>query len=168
MGFYGGGFYNSIGGGALDSKWVDELNELKLQVQSMSSYAPKEVYATVAELQTAFPTGTTGVYLVSADGHWYYWNGSSWADGGLYQSNQAIDDKIKTFTFKATIDATTHIVHNLAYNPTTDYLSVFYKGVLLEATTNYTYNVDNVSIDLVGWSINSNEIIEFKLYNDVK
>ena len=46
----------------------------------------KGVYATLALLQAAFPTGTTGVYVVAADGKWYYWLGSAWVAGGTYQA----------------------------------------------------------------------------------
>lgn len=48
--------------------------------------SPKGTYATLSELQTAFPTGTTGIYVVSGDGKWYFWNGSAWTAGGVYQA----------------------------------------------------------------------------------
>lgn len=48
--------------------------------------APKGVYATLALLQTAHPMGDTGVYVVAYDAKWYYWNGSNWVSGGIYQS----------------------------------------------------------------------------------
>lgn len=56
------------------------------QIQAVGSGSPKGVYATLSALQTAFPTGTTGIYVVSADGKWYYWSGSAWTPGGTYQS----------------------------------------------------------------------------------
>ena len=40
-------------------------------------------YATLAALQAAYPSGTTGNFLVEANGHWYYWD-SAWTDGGTY------------------------------------------------------------------------------------
>lgn len=55
-------------------------------ITNMGSGSPKGTYATLVALQTAFPTGTTGVYVVVADGKWYYWGGSSWTAGGVYQS----------------------------------------------------------------------------------
>jgi|GEM_PF-6165152 len=48
-------------------------------------------YATLSALQSAFPTGDTKLYVVAADGHWYYWSGSMWMDGGAFQAT-AIDD----------------------------------------------------------------------------
>jgi inosine-uridine nucleoside N-ribohydrolase len=76
-----------------DKTYVDSVT------QSIASGAPKGTYATLSALQTAFPTGTTGIYLVTADGKWYYWSGSAWTAGGIYQStgiapNSVTDDKI--------------------------------------------------------------------------
>lgn len=48
--------------------------------------SPKGVYATLSALQTAFPSGNNNIYLVTADGKWYFWNGSAWTAGGVYQS----------------------------------------------------------------------------------
>lgn len=58
------------------------------------SGSPKGVYATLALLQSAFPTGTTGIYLVTADGKWYYWNSTAWTAGGTYQSTGIADGSI--------------------------------------------------------------------------
>jgi len=58
------------------------------------SGSPKGVYATLALLQSAFPTGTTGVYVVTADGKWYYWSGSAWVAGGTYQATGIADNSI--------------------------------------------------------------------------
>jgi lysophospholipase L1-like esterase len=75
------------------SSVVNALKEIKSQantnttaVSNIGNGSPKGVYATLSALQTAFPTGTSGVYLVTADGNWYYWNGSAWTAGGVYQS----------------------------------------------------------------------------------
>lgn len=50
------------------------------------SASPKGTYALLTDLTTAFPTGNSNVYLVTADGKWYYWNGSAWTAGGTYQA----------------------------------------------------------------------------------
>jgi lysophospholipase L1-like esterase len=69
------------------------------QISTIGNASPKGTYATLTALQTAFPTGTTGIYLVTADGKWYYWNGSAWTAGGTYQSTGISDGSI---TFKQT------------------------------------------------------------------
>lgn len=72
-----------------------QLAETSLQVQNLASGAPSGVYATVSALTTAFPTGDNKVYIVSADGQWYYWNGITWTPGGIYQSflNEALTEE---------------------------------------------------------------------------
>ena len=62
----------------------------------MGPLGPRGVYQTLTDLQNAFPTGTEGTYVVSENGHWYYWNGTSWADGGVYETNVIADGSITT------------------------------------------------------------------------
>jgi hypothetical protein len=71
-----------------DKSYVDT------QITSVGNGSPKGTYATLSALQTAFPTGTTGIYIVTADGGWYYWNGSAWTKGGTYQSTGIADGSI--------------------------------------------------------------------------
>ena len=66
------------------------------KVSSVASGSPKGTYATLADLQTAKPTGDSNIYVVTADGKWYYWNGSSWVSGGIYQSSGISDKSIGT------------------------------------------------------------------------
>jgi len=68
--------------------------EAVAKADAMASGSPKGVYTTLALLQAAYPTGTTGAYLVTADGKWYYWNGSTWTIGGTYQSTGNSDKSI--------------------------------------------------------------------------
>lgn len=87
---------------------------------------------------------------------------------GLANAAMSIaQNKIKVATFTAT-STVTNIVHNLPYDSSRDDLLVFYKGVLLDITDNYTENANNISVDLVGWSLTSGEKINFKLYKNVK
>lgn len=61
---------------------------------SISSGSPKGVYTTLSALTSAFPTGNTNTYIVTADGKWYYWNGSAWTPGGIYQSTAIADGAV--------------------------------------------------------------------------
>ena len=36
-------------------------------------------------------TSNKGIYVATDNGHWYYWNGSAYADGGVYQSSEDIE-----------------------------------------------------------------------------
>ena len=81
---------------ALEESVGDEFDDVDSRIQSLASGSPKGVYATLAALQAAHPTGADGIYVVSADGHWYYWNGSAWTDGGVYLStSNAVPDTRK-------------------------------------------------------------------------
>jgi hypothetical protein len=51
-----------------------------------TSLTPNGVVENVSELDTKYPQGTSGIFVNSSDGHWYYWNGTAWADGGAYQA----------------------------------------------------------------------------------
>jgi len=55
-------------------------------IANIGNATPKGTYATLVALQTAYPTGTTGIYVVVADGKWYYYTASTWTAGGVYQS----------------------------------------------------------------------------------
>lgn len=66
------------------NKSDEEAVHIQNLIESIGNASPKGVYPTIADLQAAFPTGTDGIYVVSSDGHWYYWNNNSWTDGGLY------------------------------------------------------------------------------------
>lgn len=58
----------------------------KTELTSLGTATPKGPYATLTALQTAFPTGSTGFHLVTADGFTYYWNGTAWTKGVQYQT----------------------------------------------------------------------------------
>jgi hypothetical protein len=51
--------------------------------------SPSGVYANVAALEAAYPSGDTHLYLVTADNNWYYWSGSAWTAGGAYLTSTA-------------------------------------------------------------------------------
>lgn len=76
-------FKNTVNG-ELDSQ-DQEIETVRSLAESVASGSPKGVYATVSDLTTADPDHDS-IYVVSADGHWYYYNGSNWTDGGVYQS----------------------------------------------------------------------------------
>ena len=46
-------------------------------------------YDTLQQLQSAFPTGNTNLYIVNADKCIYYWNGSAWTKGGTIDATYA-------------------------------------------------------------------------------
>ena len=68
---------------------TQELYEvLNKNLSFIGSGSPKAVYANLAALQAAKPTGDSFIYLTTDNGNWYYWNGSAWTSGGVYQATQ--------------------------------------------------------------------------------
>lgn len=57
------------------------------KVATVISGSPKSAYATLAALQSAYPTGTTGIFVVLADNKWYLWTNNQWTAGGTYIGN---------------------------------------------------------------------------------
>lgn len=79
--------------GAYATQSEEVANEIEeLIVNGVIDGSPKGVYADLSALQTAFPSGASGVYLTRDNGHWYYWNGSAWTDGGVYQTDLSYDE----------------------------------------------------------------------------
>lgn len=62
------------------------INEVYNALSSVASGSPAGVYATLSDLSTADPDHSR-IYVVSANGHWYYYNGTQWSDGGVYQTS---------------------------------------------------------------------------------
>lgn len=68
----------------------EDIDDLQSQINSLSSGGPAGAYATVAALTSADPDHSK-IYIVTENGHWYYYN-SGWQDGGVYQSTSDHED----------------------------------------------------------------------------
>ena len=81
---------------ASHSNSITSLNSsvinLSTQISSLASGSPAGVYATVAALTSADPDHSK-IYVVTENGHWYYYN-NGWQDGGTYQSNNETDPSV--------------------------------------------------------------------------
>lgn len=63
---------------------------------SQKNYSPV-VVDTLDDLKKDYPTGASGIFIVSQDGHKYFWYNDKWNDGGVYQAAgdyQNISDNI--------------------------------------------------------------------------
>ena len=62
--------------------------------QIVSAYGAPRVASTKATMTDhSFIYVYTGSESGMTNGHWYYWNGSAWADGGIYNSVAVQTDK---------------------------------------------------------------------------
>lgn len=64
------------------------ISDLQDQIKSLASGSPL-VANNVNEM-----TDTSRIYVNTTDGHWYFFNGRSWADGGVYQATEIEDGSI--------------------------------------------------------------------------
>ena len=69
----------------------ERISDLEEMVENAASGSPAGVYATVSALTTADPDHSR-IYVVQADGHWYYYANSQWNDGGAYQTAMSASD----------------------------------------------------------------------------
>lgn len=67
---------------------ANEVTNLQSQVNGLASGSPL-VASSVSGM-----TNTNRVYVNTTDGHWYYYNGTAWADGGVYQAAEIEDGSI--------------------------------------------------------------------------
>ena len=118
---------------------------------SIASGSPKGTYANLAALQSAYPAGNTNIYVLAVDGNWYYWNGSAWTSGGVYQSTVGVAVPSKNLFNKATatigyyVDETTGGLMANAEFYTTDYIPAspstsYIKNLSLNRTVFYDLN----------------------------
>ena len=70
------------------------INGLQTQINSVAGGSP------LVASSTAEMIDTTRVYVNTTDGHWYYYNGSSWSDGGTYQAIELPDNSITGNKYK--------------------------------------------------------------------
>ena len=66
----------------------EQLNSMQTQINSVTNYNPL-VASSVSDM-----TDTTKIYVNTSDGHWYWYDGDSWEDGGVYQGIEIPNDSI--------------------------------------------------------------------------
>lgn len=64
-----------------------DMEEVQQVINQIVSGAPQGTFPTLDSLKKAYPNGAKGVYLTEDNGHWCFWNGNAWTDGGEYVSN---------------------------------------------------------------------------------
>lgn len=71
---------------------TDDIEDLI--VNGVIDGSPRGVYDSLSALQTAYPSGASGVYLTTDNGYWNYWNGTEWKAGTVYQTSGIADGSI--------------------------------------------------------------------------
>lgn len=140
----------------LETQYAPKLTEVtaqlaqtatKTELQAVASGSPKNIYATYSDLQSAHPNGNSNIYVVRQDGNWYYWGGSTWVSGGIYQS-----------TFVSNGVTVRNIISNGNFNATTGWTA---NGGSIASAANeliftitegsvYTYIGQNTTVPTIG------------------
>lgn len=74
---------------------IEQEKASKEELNALGQLKLDGTYDTLTALQTAFPTGAVGLYLVLADGFTYRWN-SEWVRAVQFQSTGIADNSVKS------------------------------------------------------------------------
>ena len=89
-----GEYYTKQQGEQFESSIVERVEDVENEISKVIDGAPRGTFATYDALTAANPNHNY-IYLVLADGHWYYWNETNeeWTSGGQYLSTgNAVDE----------------------------------------------------------------------------
>lgn len=70
-----------------------EFENVSALLKNIVDGSPKGTYPSLSSLQSAYPSGTSGIFITVDNGHWYYYS-DGWKDGGVYQSDGLNDNNI--------------------------------------------------------------------------
>ena len=73
------------------------LNQFDTRISSVASGSPLKASSTDEMIDTS------RIYVNTTDGYWYYYNGSSWTQGGVYQSTTLGDGVVHYTNFDASL-----------------------------------------------------------------
>ena len=141
----------------VDYYTADDIAELEA---TLSDDVTSEVTEQLSDLTSATPlvaatagdmTDTSRIYVLATDGHWYWYDGDSWEDGGVYQADINTDEMNKLD--KNTIDLDNR--NKSDYSPTilnlVDKVYKYNTGELISSgdgtgwTDEYYYNVEDIT-----------------------
>ena len=141
---------------------INELNgkASKQVVDSLASGSPL-VASSVSGM-----TDTSRVYVNTSNGHWYWYNGSSWQDGGVYQAaedsetvnelNIKVNTLDKNLKVLRNVANPSKIVRNTVYFNSSNYSQIDgWSTLLVKVKPNTLYTVWNLNNDYC-WYSNEN------------
>lgn len=123
----------------------DQIDEIDTKVNQATSGSP------LVANSVSGMTDTDRVYVNTTDGYWYYYNGTNWVQGGIYQSTsdyQTIQDILDTLD-----EIRTKIVSAQLFN---------YKEIVKNKNLANTYNVSTPTDLMDADGIDVGNIIEFE------
>lgn len=125
-------------------------NNLQNQINSLASGSPL-VASNISEM-----TDTSKVYVNTSNGHWYWYNGTSWQDGGVYQ---ATEDSETINKLEENLCVVEDIVGGNVKISQSSYIDKSYV-----VNDNFVYPVDSTTY----YSTNPIDISSFKIGSTIK
>lgn len=82
-----------------------QFDDLSKEITKMAteSFAQPKSVASLSELQTAYPTGSKGVFVTSDNNHYYMWQDNSWHDFGPFFNAGITDGSIHLQKFTSAL-----------------------------------------------------------------
>lgn len=67
------------------------LVKIEDDLNNIGDFSPHRAFNTLKELENYYPDGSEGIMVVKSDNSWYFWNGTVWDKGGIYQAKNFDD-----------------------------------------------------------------------------
>lgn len=90
-------------------------NQAEDYITTIGAIGVKGVYNNLQALISAKPAGDIGIYVTTDTGHWFFWNGTTWQDGGQFLAAQFSQDQMDLIKQQA-VDFGNEIVNSAAIN----------------------------------------------------
>lgn len=90
-------------------------NQAEDYITTIGAIGVKGVYNNLQALISAKPDGDIGIYVTTDTGHWFFWNGTTWQDGGQFLAAQFSQDQIDLIK-QQTLDFDNQIINSAAIN----------------------------------------------------
>lgn len=90
-------------------------NKAEDYITTIGAIGVKGVYNNLQALISAKPAGDIGIYVTTDTGHWFFWNGTAWQDGGQFMAAQFSQDQMDLIK-QQTLDFDNQIINSAAIN----------------------------------------------------
>ena len=124
-------------------------NNVNSQINNLEQQTTEQIQNSISSISNGTPlvvntieqmTNTSRIYVNTSDGYWYYYNGSSWVKGGVYQATEIGDREVglKNLNYVFSDNSQMFNKENVTYDK---YINT--KGNLVNVEDNYKYCVSD-------------------------
>ena len=120
----------------------DNISSLDAKVNSLASGSPL-VASSISDM-----TDTTRSYVLVTDGHWYWYDGDSWEDGGTYQATEIADNSIDFRKLDSELNSLFYkgiSFKDVGEDNTGHYLTISNDELVINNSAYWSYNTIDIS-----------------------